>query len=86
MSHINSAGVRFGSHSMGNRQKMKSLTSLTVFIGLVIGQSSGIEQTSALRDALLAGYNKDAKPDGQVEVKAGLSLTTLDLCPHRQVQ
>ena len=64
---------------------MKSLTTLAVFICLVIGQSSEIEQTSALIDALLKRYNKDAKPDGQVEVRIGLNLITLELCPHRQV-
>ena len=70
---------------MGSSQKMKSLVSFVAFIGLIVRQSSGVSQISALRDALLSGYNKDAKPDGQVEVKAGLSLTTMDLCAHKQV-
>ena len=65
---------------------MNNLTSLLVLICSIVCQSSGIEQMSALTDALLAGYNKDVKPDGQVEVKVGLYLTTMDLCPHSQVR
>ena len=64
---------------------MKHLLSFVVFICLIVDKSSGIEQTSAMQNALFAGYNKDAKPDGQVEVKAGIYLTNMDLCPHRQV-
>ena len=60
---------------------------LLCILGLVfiVRQSLGIEQTTALRRALLAGYEKDAKPDGKVETKVGLRVTTMDLCAHRQV-
>ena len=64
---------------------MRILICPSVLILLILDQSFGIEQTTALRRALLNGYEKDAKPDGKVEVKVGLSLTTLDLCAHRQV-
>lgn len=65
--------------------KMKYLLLCILGLILTVRQSLGIEQTTALRSALLAGYEKDAKPDGKVETKVGLRVTTLDLCPHRQV-
>ena len=63
---------------------MKSLI-CTLGLILVVRQSLGIEQTTALRRALLHGYERDAKPDGKVETRVGLRVTTLDLCAHRQV-
>ena len=63
---------------------MKSLI-CTLGLILVVRQSVGIEQTTALRRALLHGYERDAKPDGKVETRVGLRVTTLDLCAHRQV-
>ena len=41
---------------------------------------------SALRNEILQGYQKDAKPDGNVEVKAGMKITKISLCPHKQVR
>ena len=63
---------------------MKSLT-LTLLIVFNLAQIFAVERTTALHDALLSGYSKDAKPDGQVQVKIGLSISSLDLCAHRQV-
>jgi len=63
---------------------MKSLT-LTLLIVFNLDQIFAVERTTALHDALLSGYSKDAKPDGQVQVKIGLSISSLDLCAHRQV-
>ena len=40
---------------------------------------------AALRNALLEGYEKDAKPDGKVTVKAGLMITDISLCAHKEV-
>ena len=40
---------------------------------------------AALRNALLEGYEKDAKPDGKVTVKAGLMITDFSLCAHKEV-
>ena len=40
---------------------------------------------SSLRKAVFKGYQKDVKPDGQVEVKAGISIINLDLDPNRKV-
>merc|ERR1712029_1089212 len=63
--------------------KMKYLLCILGLV-FIVRQSLGIEQTTALRRALLAGYEKDAKPDGKVETKVGLRVTTMDLCAHRQ--
>jgi len=49
---------------------------------VIAGKSS---QNAILRKALLDGYEKDAKPDGQVEVKVGVQVITAGLCAHRQV-
>merc|ERR1711997_547071 len=46
---------------------------------------SGTSVIAALRSALLEGYEKDAKPDGKVTVKAGMQVTDLHLCPHKEV-
>ena len=40
---------------------------------------------SSLRKAVFKGYQRDVKPDGQVEVKAGISIINLDLDPERKV-
>ena len=41
---------------------------------------------SALRNEIFQGYQKDAKPDAKVEVKAGMKITKISLCPHKQVR
>merc|ERR1712241_1510057 len=40
---------------------------------------------SALRQAILEGYEKDAKPDGKVTVKIGMDITDFSLCAHKEV-
>ena len=53
---------------------------------LAFGQyCSATNVIAALRNALLDGYEKGAKPDGQVTVKAGATITDFDLCAHREV-
>ena len=45
-----------------------------------------ISQRSALYKALLDGYEKDAKPDGKIEVKTGMEVVRIDgLCPYKEV-
>jgi len=41
--------------------------------------------TQALRNAVLEGYEKDAKPDGQVTVQSGMTVTDFNLCAHKEV-
>ena len=41
---------------------------------------------SALRNEIFQGYQKDAKPDGKIEVNAGMKITKISLCPHKQVR
>jgi len=53
---------------------------------LAFGQyCSATNVIAALRNALLDGYEKGAKPDGQVTVKAGATITDFSLCSHREV-
>ena len=42
-------------------------------------------QIQAVRNAVLQGYEKDAKPDGKVDVKTGMKVTKFSLCAHKQV-
>ena len=70
----------------GSPVKMRCFFCLAVLSLFALGQCSGIEQTSALRRALLRGYDRDAKPDGQVEVQVGLTIATLDLDAADQVR
>ena len=46
---------------------------------------SATDVIAALRNAVLDGYEKGAKPDGQVTVKAGATITDFSLCSHREV-
>jgi len=39
---------------------------------------------AALRNAVLEGYEKDAKPDGKVTVQAGATINDFNLCFHRE--
>ena len=53
---------------------------------LAFGQyCSATNVIAALRNALLDGYEKGTKPDGQVTVKAGATITDFSLCAHREV-
>ena len=53
---------------------------------LAFGQyCSATNVIAALRNAILDGYEKGAKPDGQVTVKAGATITDFSLCAHREV-
>ena len=47
--------------------------------------SHQVSHVSALRNAILEGYERDAKPDGKVEVKTGMKVTKISLCPYKQV-
>ena len=47
--------------------------------------SEGLSQLSALRKALMDGYDKEVKPDEQVIVQMSLHVNDLKLCPHSQV-
>jgi len=52
---------------------------------LAFGQlCSATNVIGALKNALLDGYEKDAKPDGKVTVKAGATITDFDLCAHKE--
>ena len=59
-----------------------SLFSLA-FFQLCSGHQTSL--VSALRNAVLEGYEKDAKPDGKVEVKSGMDVIDFDLCAHKEV-
>ena len=65
--------------------KMKIL----IFSILALAQICSCRKTSqiqAVRNAVLQGYEKDAKPDGKVDVKTGMKVTKFSLCAHKQVQ
>ena len=55
---------------------------------VLINYSSGhkAQQISALKKALFRNYEKDVKPDGQIVVRAGMTVTDFSLCPHRKVK
>jgi len=58
------------------------------FFSLAFFQFCSGHQTSlvaALRNAVLEGYEKDAKPDGQVSVKSGMHILDFNLCAHKEV-
>jgi len=51
-----------------------------------ISFSHEASQISSLHRALLDGYEKDAKPDGQVSVKFGMEIARINgLCAHKEV-
>jgi len=52
---------------------------------LLVQFCSGTGVISALRQAILEGYEKDAKPDGKVTVKVGMDITDFSLCAHKEV-
>jgi hypothetical protein len=58
--------------------------SLILILSLVqLGQA--LTKLSALRQSVFLGYDKLVKPDEPVQVKFGVNLLNLDLCPHKQV-
>ena len=57
-----------------------SLLQLQTCFGDQVGQLS-----STLHKAVLDGYDKGAKPNGQIEVKFGMEILRVSLCPHKEV-
>ena len=67
---------------------MKYIFKILVLVLFQFGLSfsHGASQISALHRALLDGYEKDAKPDGQISVKFGIEIARInDLCAHKEV-
>ena len=58
------------------------IISLAFLVQLSFARQTG--KIAALRNELLNGYEKDAKPEGKVDVKFGLRITHMDLCGHEQ--
>ena len=56
-----------------------SLLQLQTCFGDQVGQSS------TLHKVVLDGYDKGAKPNGQIEVKFGMEILRVSLCPHKEV-
>ena len=56
---------------------------ILVLIQVSIGHTS--QQLSALKRAIFENYQNDVKPDGQVVVKGGMSISHFSLCPERKV-
>ena len=53
---------------------------------LIAAPSLGLAASSShLRKALFQNYDKLTRPDHQVELEYGLSVTRLDLCHHKDV-
>ena len=68
--------------NLGNMQAPILILSLV----LIIRSNDALpNKIAALRSALLNGYEKDAKPDGQVTVQHGINLVDVSLCAHRGV-
>ena len=61
------------------------LVILPVLLGLGLAHNSQPVE-SALKRQLLASYDKDVKPSGQVTVRFGMWLNDLELCPHKGVR
>ena len=64
---------------------MVKFTLCLLVLSLAFASSFGLNQVSVLKNGLLSGYDKTAKPKGQVEVTVGLNALNLDLCAHKQV-
>ena len=64
---------------------MRSIFIVLVFFQFGLCKKSS-DRISALRNDLLNGYEKDANPDGQIEVKIGIRFLDMELCPHKQVK
>ena len=56
------------------------------FAWVQLGSSHRTNVLSALRNEIFQGYQKDAKPDGKIEVNAGMKITKISLCPNKQVR
>ena len=57
---------------------------LILFLSLLQLQTC-FGQLSTLHKVVLDGYDKGAKPDGQIEVKFGMEILRVSLCPHKEV-
>lgn len=63
------------------------ILSLAFILASIRGSDGhGVSQLSALRKALLDGYDKDVKPDEAVESKLSVHINDLSLCPKKQVK
>ena len=61
---------------------------LILFISLLQLQTcfgDHVGQLSTLHKVVLDGYDKGAKPDGQIEVKFGMEILRVSLCPQKEV-
>ena len=70
-------------------QDTKMKVFILAFLSLALFQFCSGHKTSltqALRNAVLEGYEKDAKPDGQVTVQSGMTVTDFNLCAHKEVK
>ena len=68
---------------------MKLIATIFIINSLVLVRTSSgfqTEQLSALKKAVFKGYQKGVKPDSQVKVKGGWSISELNLCPEREVK
>jgi hypothetical protein len=59
--------------------------SLLFVAALVAPNDAVINHISALRSAVLTGYDKMVKPEEKTTVNVGLRVINLSLCPHKQV-
>ena len=64
-----------------------TLINIILFVTFIFIEISGHETNvlSALRKKVFRGYQKDVKPDGQVVIRAGMSIIDLNLDPKTKV-
>ena len=68
--------------------KMGKIIFLILFLSLLQLQTcfgDHVGQLSTLHKVVLDGYDKGAKPDGQIKVKFGMEILRVSLCPHKEV-
>lgn len=68
--------------------KMGKINLLILFLSLLQLQTcfgDHVGQLSTLHKVVLDGYDKGAKPDGQIKVKFGMEILRVSLCPHKEV-
>ena len=82
--HIKCSNLTLEIQLKVERFNMKLLVACIVTLSF-IQSSFSLQQTTALKNALLAGYQKGAKPDGKVVVNFGARILNVQLCPHKQV-
>ena len=53
---------------------------------IFFGDALATSKMSVLRSSVFHGYDKLVMPDSPMEVKFGITILNLHLCPHKQVQ